>query len=119
MLAKLLVVASLLAAVRGRSVALLLATPALAVAPCWLGHLLFERNRPVSWERPSASLLGALAGGVRRLARRRQAGARPAPPPASRTGRAYYSLLADLRMCGETLVPGRAARASRNADEPT
>jgi hypothetical protein len=119
MLAKLLVAGSLLGALRERSVALLLAAPALAVAPCWLGHLLFERNRPVSWERPSASLLGTLAGGVRSLAPRQQAGARPAPPPARPAGRAYYSFLADLRMCGEMLVARRGAGDSRKADEPT
>jgi hypothetical protein len=41
LLAKLLALASLLGAVGERSVALLLAAPALAVAPCWLGHLWF------------------------------------------------------------------------------
>jgi hypothetical protein len=125
LLAKLLAAASLLVAVRERSVLLLLAAPALAVAPCWLGHLWFEGNRPVSWERPSASLLGALAAGARRLAApalrfasRRPACPRPtsgANPPgeaAAPTARAYYSFLADLRMCGEMLVSRRGVPAS-------
>jgi hypothetical protein len=96
----------------------LLAAPALAVAPCWLGHLLFEHNRPVSWTRPSTSLLGTLWGslGMARLAR----SARSAPAPADgavrrsrRAGwRGYYSFLADLRMCGEMLSRKGAARAS-------
>ena len=133
LLAKLLAAASLLVAVRERSVLLLLAAPALAVAPCWLGHLWFEGNRPVSWERPSASLLGTLAAGARRLAApalrfasRRPASPRPAsganppgkaaaptaPPTPPTAGRAYYSFLADLRMCGEMLVSRRGVAAS-------
>jgi hypothetical protein len=116
MLAKLLAVAALLGAVRERSIALLLAAPVLAVAPCWLGHLWFEGNRPVSWEQPSASLLGSLAARVRRLVGRGRDGARPAAPAASR---ACYSFLADLRMCGEMLVARGAARGSRAANEKT
>jgi hypothetical protein len=135
LLAKLLAAACLLGAARERSALLLLAAPALAVAPCWLGHLWFEGNRPVSWERPSASLLGTLAASPRRLAaqalrlapRRRPAAALPGPPatpaapapaaPASAqpaAGRAYYSFLADLRMCGAMLVSrgGGATTAS-------
>jgi hypothetical protein len=151
LLAKLLAAASLLGAARQRSVLLLLAAPALAVAPCWLGHLWFEGNRPVSWERPSASLLGTLAGWARRLAaparrlapRRRPAspGLPPPPaavpptvpsaspaslaslaspePPAAGAGRAYYSFLADLRMCGEMLVSrGGAVADSGDTSEP-
>jgi hypothetical protein len=159
--AKLLAAGSLLGAAGLRSFLLLLAAPVLAVAPCWLGHLWFEGNRPVSWERPSASLLGTLAGWAARLrprrpapegpAERRQAGERPGPqPPLPRRqaggapapeppplrpqagvgpeagggpapaagGRAYYSFLADLRMCGSMLVPWRTG-SSRDASEPT
>lgn len=58
--AKLLALAGLAAAVYEHSVLLLLAVPVLAVAPCWIGHLLFEGDRPVSWTQPSASLLGTL-----------------------------------------------------------
>jgi hypothetical protein len=182
--AKLLAAGSLLGAAGLRSFLLLLAAPILAVAPCWLGHLWFEGNRPVSWERPSASLLGTLAGWAARLrprrpapegpAERRQAGAGPAPaPPLLRReagggpapelllplrpqagggaaagggpapelllplrpqagggaaagggpapaagGRAYYSFLADLRMCGSMLVPWRTG-SSRDASDPT
>ncbi|HXO18389.1 MAG TPA: Mpo1-like protein [Thermoanaerobaculia bacterium] len=100
LLAKLLAVASLAGALYERSLLLLLAAPVLAVAPCWLGHLWFEGNRPVSWEQPSASLLGTLAGRLRSLAGRPPAGAGTSPSG----GRAYYSFVADLRMCGETLV---------------
>ena len=116
LLAKLLAIASLLAAVRERSVLLLAAAPVLAVVPCWLGHLWFEGNRPVSWERPSASLLGTLAGWLRRPMSRQPAGARPAPAAG---GRAYYSFLADLRMCAEMFVSPRAAGDSRAVRERT
>jgi hypothetical protein len=115
LLAKLLALASLAAAVVERSPLLLLAAPVLAVAPCWLGHLWFEGNRPVSWEQPAASLLGTLAGALRRLAPRRAGAARPGQPPA---GRAYFSLLADLRMCGEMLVSRPPAAGSHPAAEP-
>jgi len=135
--AKLLAVAALAAAVHERSALLLLAVPVLAVAPCWIGHLLFEGNRPVSWTQPSASLLGAISGicglrGLRRMgsiARRRgwrHRRPRRALPPAGRPsfatpprpagGRPYYSFAADLRMCGAMLAPRGTARAS---NEPT
>jgi len=84
------------AAVTG-SVPLVLVVPIAAVAPCWLGHWLFERNRPTAFTRPSASLLGTLAS---RLTGR----------PDSRRGRAWYSFAADVRMCGEMLGIGRAER---------
>jgi hypothetical protein len=116
LLAKLLAVAALLAAVGEKSVVLLFAAPVLAVAPCWLGHLCFERNRPVSWERPTASLLGTLAGWITRRPSRRQADAGPAPAPA---GRPYYSLLADLKMSGEMLVSRRAVAASPDTNPRT
>ncbi|HXO30243.1 MAG TPA: Mpo1-like protein, partial [Thermoanaerobaculia bacterium] len=58
--AKLLALAGFAGAVYERSVLLLLAAPVLAVAPCWIGHLLFEGDRPVSWTQPAASLLGSL-----------------------------------------------------------
>jgi hypothetical protein len=115
LLAKLLAAASLLGALRAGSILLLLAAPVLAVAPCWLGHLAFEGNSPVSWERPSASLLGTLAGLAGRLRRllepvwtgRRQA----LPPPPPSAGRPYYSFLADLRMCAEMILPRRTGAA--------
>jgi hypothetical protein len=94
--AKLLALAALAAAVYERSVLLLLAAPVLAVAPCWIGHLLFEGDRPVSWTQPAASLLGSLGriGGI---------GGRPPRPPGVRP---YYSFAADLRMCGAMLGMG-------------
>ncbi|HEY6324530.1 MAG TPA: Mpo1-like protein [Thermoanaerobaculia bacterium] len=99
--AKLLALAGLAAAVYERSVLLLLAAPVLAVAPCWIGHRLFEGDRPVSWTQPAASLLGSLGricgiGGI---------GARQPRPPGVRP---YYSFAADLRMCGAML--GRLGR---------
>ena len=66
-------------------IAALIAAPLLLVAPCWLGHLLFERNRPTSRTRPSSSLLGSLTLSL-------SSGARG-------SGRPWFSLLADLRMC--------------------
>src|ERR1700686_603511 len=131
--AKLLAIAALAAAVHERSALLLLAVPVLAVAPCWVGHLLFEGNRPVSWSQPSASLLGTIGGicglrGLRGLrgmgssARWRRLGRRPempAPglpsgptPPRPAGGRPYYSFAADLRMCGAMLIPRGTPRAS-------
>lgn len=71
----------------------LLLVPVVAVAPCWLGHLLFEHNRPTAWTRPSASILGSLA----RLASGASA------PAGSRGGRPWYSFTADLVMCAATL----------------
>ena len=98
--AKLLALAALTAAVYERSVLLLLAAPVLAVAPCWIGHLLFEGDRPVSWTRPAASLLGSL-GRICGI------GGRPPRPPGVRP---YYSFAADLRMCGAMLgMPARLA----------
>jgi hypothetical protein len=112
MLAKLLAIAGIVAAAYERSLLLLLAVPVLAVAPCWLGHLWFEGDRPVSWTQPAASLLGTLLTlcGFGRLGRRGRS-RRPAGG-----GRAYYSFLADLRMCGEMLTGTGAARSSK---EPT
>jgi hypothetical protein len=121
LLAKLLALASLAAAAGTRSWLLLAACPVLLVGPCWLGHLWFEGNRPVSWESPSESLLGTLAGWSGRLVRWRPAGRRPPGVRAalSAPGRACYSFLADLRMCGEMLSPRRAAGAERDASDPT
>ena len=123
LLAKLLAVGCIAAAAWKRSLLMLLAVPVLAVAPCWLGHLWFERNRPVSWHQPAASLLGTL-GALCGIGRRRGGGgagggmadAAPGGAGESGAGRAYYSLLADLRMCGEMLA-GRDA--SRSPSEPT
>jgi hypothetical protein len=98
--AKLLALAGLAAAVYERSVLLLLAVPVLAVAPCWIGHLLFEGDRPVSWTRPDASLLGSLG----RISGIGNGGPRPSGV------RPYYSFAADLRMCGAMLgLPARLA----------
>jgi len=105
LLAKLLAIAGIAAAAYEHSLLMLLAVPVLAVAPCWLGHLWFEGNRPVSWHQPAASLLGTLG----RLLR-------AGPPREAAGGRAYYSLLADLRMCGEMLA---GWGASRSRSEPT
>jgi len=104
--AKLAAMGALGVSVWQRSLLAAVAAPLLAVAPCWLGHLLFERNRPTAWSRPSASLLGCvLAGLTGRSAVRRDA---------SRRGRPYYSLLADLTMCRDMLrrrgAPPRAVR---------
>ena len=97
--AKLGIVAMLAAAWVWRAPLLLLAVPPVAVLPCWLGHWAFERNRPTAWTRPSASLLGTLAGWCRR-----------APGPRrSPEGWPIYSFLADLRMCLETVL-GRVCR---------
>jgi hypothetical protein len=131
LLAKLLAIAGIVAAVVERSFLPLLAVPILAVAPCWIGHLLFEGNRPVSWRQPSASLLGTLHGWLRRPLQRRPAPRRPSPAPPeparprsarelgrppARGGRAYYSFLADLRMCGEMFA---RKDSPRNSKEPT
>jgi len=143
--AKLLAIAGLAAAAYERSALLLLAVPVLAVAPCWLGHLLFEGDRPVSWTQPSASLLGTLGGlcgfgnhgGIFRIGRRRGRlrdgpdAARPsdAPPPRPAGGRPYYSFAADLRMCGAMLgtpstpatpsMPRASGGAARVSSDPT
>ncbi len=98
-----------LAAVRGEPL-WLLALPVAAVAPCWLGHFLFEGNRPTSWTRPAASLLGAL-----RAPFERHDGAVSAP----RSERRYWSFLADLRMCAAMVgLGGRSASspAPRGSD---
>src|SRR5260370_4280638 len=92
--AKLLALAGLAAAVYERSVLLLLAVPVLAVAPCWIGHLLFEGDRPVSWTQPAASLLGTL-GRICGL------GHFSHTPPGVRP---YYSFAADLRMAAAMLA---------------
>ena len=73
------------------SIAPLFLVPVVGVAPCWLGHRLFEGNQPTSRTRPEASLLGTLL-------------MRGTP---SRGGRPYYSFLADLRMCAAMLRGGR------------
>jgi hypothetical protein len=100
--AKLLALAGLVAAVYERSVLLLLAVPVLGVAPCWIGHLLFEGDRPVSWTQPAASLLGSL-GRICGIGN----GGDTARPPGVRP---YYSFTADLRMCGAMLgLPARLA----------
>jgi hypothetical protein len=85
--AKLAMAVALVAAVRARSIGVLLLVPVLGVAPCWLGHWLFEGNQPTSRTRPDASLLGTL------LMRRTR----------SRGGRPYYSFAADVRMCAAML----------------
>lgn len=101
LLAKVGIVGAIGVAVVTTSVLPLLAVPVVAVAPCWLGHVLFERNRPTAWTRPSASILGSVA----RLAGTRAVSER------SRRGRPWYSFAADLVMCRETLRDGwRAAR---------
>jgi hypothetical protein len=108
LLAKLLALAALVLAVVERSVLLALAAPVLAVVPCWLGHLAFEGNRPLSWDAPAASLLGTLKSTLRRLV----PGQRPHHARRA-TVRPYYSFVADLRMCAEMLSP-RRARSSSN-----
>ena len=87
LLAKVAMLAALGLAAIGSSLAALLLAPVLGVLPCWLGHFVFEHNRPTAWSRPAASLLGSLT----------RAGAR------SGEGRPWYSFVADLRMCRDTL----------------
>ena len=110
--AKLLALAGLAAAVYERSILLLLAVPVLAVAPCWIGHLLFEGDRPVSWTQPAASLLGSLG---------RLCGIGHVDTGVNRV-RPYYSFAADLRMCGAMLgrlaMPGSRGRTGASS-EPT
>lgn len=108
--AKLLVIAALALAIWRRNPLWLLAAPAAAVVPCWLGHLLLEGNRPTSWTRPAASLLGSL----KLLFTPRRA-------DRAHTGRPYYSVLADLKMCAAmvglgTSAPGAASAAGRESD---
>ncbi|HVR09027.1 MAG TPA: Mpo1-like protein [Thermoanaerobaculia bacterium] len=121
LLAKLLAAGCVAAAAYERSLLMLLAAPVLAVTPCWLGHLWFEGNRPVSWHQPAASLLGTLGawcgiGRGRGRGGRAESGGDGEATGGSGAGRAYYSLLADLRMCGEMLA-GR--NPSRSSSEPT
>lgn len=98
LVAKLGIVVAVAVGVVERSVLALLAAPVLGVAPCWIGHFVFERNRPTAWTRPSASLLGALVRG--------RAGA------GERRGRPYYSALADVRMCWDMLRTSLSRGAS-------
>lgn len=119
--AKLLVIAVLALAIWRRNPLWLLAAPVAWVAPCWLGHLVLEGNRPTSWTRPAASLLGSLK---LFFEPHRHAG-----PP--RAGRAYYSVLADLRMCAAMVGLGgvtdraagsselRPAESAADGSEPT
>jgi len=111
--AKLLALAGLATAVYERSVLLLLAVPVLAVAPCWIGHLLFEGDRPVSWTQPAASLLGTLARicGLGGSGHPDPAPPHEALPPRPPAVRPYYSFAADLRMCGAMLLAALAKRA--------
>ena len=85
---------ALVVAVATGSLLALLLIPVVGVAPCWLGHRLFEGNRPTSRTRPEASLLGTLL-------------MRGTP---SRGGRPYYSFAADLRMCAGMLRGESAER---------
>jgi hypothetical protein len=100
--AKVAALGALGVAVWDGSVTALVMAPVLAVVPCWVGHLLFERNRPAAWSSPSASLLGTIVGAV--MGRSATGGA------PSRRGRAYYSLLADLTMCRDILAGRGHAR---------
>lgn len=69
----------------------ILALPVAGIAPCWLGHWVFEGNDPAALSLPSSSVIGALrmvaTGRARDLVR----------PAAGH--RIYFSLAADLRMC--------------------
>ena len=106
LLAKVAAIAAVGVAAWQGSVLALLVSPVLAVAPCWLGHLLFERNRPTAWSRPSASMLGYVVGRLTGRSAARRGDSRP--------GRPYYSVLADLTMCRDMLVRrGAARRAAR------
>jgi hypothetical protein len=89
--AKAAMLVAIAAAVVTRNVLPLLLVPIVGVAPCWLGHRLFEGNQPTSRTRPEASLVGTLF-------------MRGTP---SRGGRPYYSFAADLRMCAGMLRRGR------------
>ena len=102
--AKFAMAALIVVAIVDRSWLALVAVPFAGVLPCWLGHLLIEHNRPTSWTRPAASLLGALRA---KFAFRRVTG----------SGRAYWSLLADLRMCASMLGFGSQPAAVVPADD--
>jgi hypothetical protein len=103
---------ALAVAVAAESVLALLAVPALMVLPCWLGHWLFERNRPTAWSTPDASILGPAIRWTRRHARRETVGTDRPAPDASCGGSRWYSLRADLRMCADELRAWRGrARA--------
>ena len=92
--AKFAMAALLVVAIVDRNWLALAAVPFAGVLPCWLGHLLVEHNRPTSWTRPAASLLGTLRAGL--TFHRRAAGG----------GRAYWSFASDLRMCAAMLGIG-------------
>ncbi|HVO12836.1 MAG TPA: Mpo1-like protein [Vicinamibacteria bacterium] len=105
LLAKVLALLALAAAVLRGSWLALAAAPLLAVLPCWLGHLIFERNRPTSWTRPGASLLGSLR-------------IRLFPRPAAEGSKPYYSLASDLCMCA-AMLGLRGSRGSAATSERT
>ena len=90
LLAKVLAIVALVASVVRGSWLALAAAPLLAVLPCWLGHLVFERNRPTFWTHPGTSLLGTLR--IRLFGGAGGDGGRP-----------YYSLASDLLMCAAML----------------
>lgn len=101
LLAKAAMLGALATAIGGRTPWPLLLVPVVGVTPCWLGHWLFEGNRPTSRTQPDASLLGTLAA---RLTRR---------PAASSGGRPWYSFAADLRMCAAMLAGERRRGVER------
>jgi len=103
LLAKFAMVALLVVAVAERSWLALVAMPFAGVLPCWLGHLLVEHNRPTSWTRPAASLLGTLRA---KFMFGRGAGA----------GRPYWSFVADLRMCASMLGLGSEPASTAPVD---
>jgi hypothetical protein len=56
-----LVIVTVLAAVLTRNVMWLVAVPLAGYGFAWLGHALFERNRPATFRHPFYSLLGDFA----------------------------------------------------------